>query len=605
MLPNSTAIQQFVFYDKYSRYNYDLGRRERWEETIQRVTDHLRWMSDNKLTDEEYQEIYDLMYKGVVSPSMRLMATAGEAARKNVLLGYNCAFLPIVSLPCFGEVLWLSMSGVGVGYSVERKYVGLLPVVKEADPVAETVKFIIEDSAEGWVAAFNLAIHLFWSGNDVEFDYSHIRPAGAPLRTKGGQASGPEPLEDLMESARKIIRGAVGRKLRPIEVFDLLTVVGACAVSGGVRRCLSHDTMVQARHGLTKISDIKIGDEVQTIDGYRRVTNTFDQGHHDVIELVLENGSTIKCTPDHRLAVVASVHGEIKWKKAEDLLEEDRLVFVTSGIDGEDIPVVHSLESYAEADNIRTELSLPSVLGVDDAWVLGKMLADGHIYIGELYGNDNGNCRTSFSCNSNEDEQIDRIVDWFSKVGVDAAVREHSGNWVTIDSGVRRLAKWFYNYKQPNAPISIPEEVLRGSTKTRAAFLAGVFDGDGAAGNRPVVLCSTIYPEFAHSLQEVYASLGIITEVFLNRPETEDGWKPLYHLSVKDGTAFGRFVSTILPHSTKANDVVPRQKYQYGYTYPKAMVKKDLKRKEYGRLYDGRNPRGMNSYTLNTKITGR
>lgn len=236
MLPNSTAIQQFVFYDKYSRYNYDLGRRERWEETIRRVTDHLRWMSYNKLTDENYQEIYDLMYKGVVSPSMRLMATAGEAARKNVLLGYNCAFLPIVSLPCFGEVLWLSMSGVGVGYSVERKYVDLLPVVKESDPVADTVKFIVEDSAEGWVAAFNLAIHLFWSGNDVEFDYSHIRPAGAPLRTKGGQASGPEPLEYLMESARKIIRGAVGRKLRPVEVFDLLTVIGGCAVSGGHRR---------------------------------------------------------------------------------------------------------------------------------------------------------------------------------------------------------------------------------------------------------------------------------------------------------------------------------------------------------------------------------
>lgn len=236
MLPNSTPIQEFVFYDKYSRFNYDLGRRETWEETIDRVHSFLLELSDNQLSQEEYDQIKRHLLAGTVSPSMRLMATAGPAAKRNPLLLYNCAYLPVVSLPCFSEVLWLSMSGVGVGYSVEQKYTRLLPRVSELDTDSIPVKLQVMDSAEGWVEAFNLAIHLFFAGIDVDVDYSQLRPAGAPLRTKGGQASGPGPLKDLIDTSRNIIFSAAGRQLRPIEIFDLLTTVGSCAVSGGVRR---------------------------------------------------------------------------------------------------------------------------------------------------------------------------------------------------------------------------------------------------------------------------------------------------------------------------------------------------------------------------------
>lgn len=231
-----TALQQFVFYDKYSRFNHELGRRETWEETVDRVTNYLIELSENKLTQKDYEDIKQGILSGEVSPSMRLMATAGKAARRNPLLIYNCAYLPVVALECFSEVLWLSMSGVGVGYSVEYKYVDLLPEVVPPDTESAPLLHVIEDSAEGWVKAFNLGIYSWWSGARVEFDYSLIRPAGAPLLTKGGQASGPEPLILLMKEAERIISSAAGRKLRPIEVFDLMCVVGNCAVSGGVRR---------------------------------------------------------------------------------------------------------------------------------------------------------------------------------------------------------------------------------------------------------------------------------------------------------------------------------------------------------------------------------
>lgn len=231
-----TPLQEFVFYDKYSRYNWDLGRRETWDETVDRVVHFLRELSQNKLGAGEYDQIDAAIRGGYVSPSMRLMATAGKAARKNHLLLYNCAFLPITSLDAFHEILWLSMSGVGVGYSVERKYVDLLPEVSVQSQNNKLPPHVIEDSAEGWVIAYSIAIRSWWKGADIDFDYSEIRPHGTPLKTKGGTASGPEVLIDLMERTKDMLFAAQGRKLRPIEVFDIVTTIGNCAVSGGTRR---------------------------------------------------------------------------------------------------------------------------------------------------------------------------------------------------------------------------------------------------------------------------------------------------------------------------------------------------------------------------------
>lgn len=232
----NTPIQKFQYYDKYSRFDYDMGRREKWDESVDRVVEFLRALSNNALDEKDYQDIREAILGGDVMPSMRLLAMAGEAAARNHVSVYNCAYLGVESIQDMVDILTISMAGTGVGYSVEKQYVRKLPPVRVGSN-GNKFTHVVQDSSEGWADAFRVALESFWSGNtQAEFDYSLVRPAGAPLRTKGGRASGPEPLKDLIEFSRGVVSGAAGRKLTTLEAHDIVTKVGACVVSGGVRR---------------------------------------------------------------------------------------------------------------------------------------------------------------------------------------------------------------------------------------------------------------------------------------------------------------------------------------------------------------------------------
>ncbi|MCA9971497.1 MAG: hypothetical protein KC425_14835 [Anaerolineales bacterium] len=230
-----TQLQKFQFYDKYSRFNYELGRRETWIETVNRAVDFLRELSDYRLPAETYERVRRGILEMKVMPSMRLLAMAGSAARRNNIAVYNCSYMPVDSLDSFVEALIISMSGCGVGYSVERRYVEKFPRIarQKGNPV-ET--FVIPDSSEGWAQALRLGLETWFAGDDVKFDYSDVRPAGAPLRVKGGRASGPEPLRKMLDFARARILARQGGFLRPLDAHDIMCAVGDAAVSGGVRR---------------------------------------------------------------------------------------------------------------------------------------------------------------------------------------------------------------------------------------------------------------------------------------------------------------------------------------------------------------------------------
>jgi ribonucleoside-triphosphate reductase (thioredoxin) len=230
-----TQIQKFQFYDKYSRFSYELGRRETWIETVDRTVDFLKELSDYRLPDETYQRIRQGILEMRVMPSMRLLAMAGPAARRNNIALYNCSYMPVDSVDSFVEALIISMSGCGVGFSVERQYVEKFPRIKRQQggpvPVHQ-----IADSSEGWADGVRVGLEAWFDGRDVQFDYSLVRPAGAPLRTKGGRASGPEPLRKMLDFARGRILARQGTFLRPIDAHDIMCSVGDAAVSGGVRR---------------------------------------------------------------------------------------------------------------------------------------------------------------------------------------------------------------------------------------------------------------------------------------------------------------------------------------------------------------------------------
>lgn len=231
-----TQLQKFQFFDKYSRFNYDLGRRETWVETVDRGVAFLKELSRGKLEKKVYDRIRKSILEMRATPSMRLLASAGESARRQNVCIYNCSYLPADSIDAFCEALLISMSGCGVGFSVEGRYVENLPRVKRQVITEEASTYIVPDTTEGWIDALRLGMNTWMGGHDVKFDYSKVRPAGSILKIKGGRASGPEPLRIMLDFVRARILARQGGFLRSIDAHDIMCMVGYAAVSGGVRR---------------------------------------------------------------------------------------------------------------------------------------------------------------------------------------------------------------------------------------------------------------------------------------------------------------------------------------------------------------------------------
>jgi len=230
-----TQLQKFQFYDKYSRFNYDLGRRETWVETVERAVNYLRELSAARLPAETYERIRRAMLEMRAMTSMRLLAMAGPAAHRNNMAIYNCSYMPVDSIDSFVEAMIISMSGCGVGFSVESRYVEQFPRIRRQTGAAPST-LVVEDSAEGWADALRLGLQTWFGGGDIKFDLSQLRAAGAPLRTKGGRASGPEPFRIMLDFARSRILARQGSFLRTLDAHDIMCAVGNAAVSGGVRR---------------------------------------------------------------------------------------------------------------------------------------------------------------------------------------------------------------------------------------------------------------------------------------------------------------------------------------------------------------------------------
>ncbi|HUY05226.1 MAG TPA: ATP cone domain-containing protein [Candidatus Paceibacterota bacterium] len=229
------VLGEFVYLRTYAKWIPEEGRRETWVETVDRYVDFMRENLGNKLTEKEYAEVRTGILKQEVMPSMRLMQFAGEPARRCNTCAYNCTFTAPTKLTDFAEIMYLSMQGCGVGFAVESQNVEQFPqIMKQIGKKVET--HTIADSKEGWCDALTLGVTTWYAGKDIDFDLSQIRPAGARLKTMGGKASGPEPLRSLLAFARERILARQGRRLRAIDVHDVICKIGECVVAGGVRR---------------------------------------------------------------------------------------------------------------------------------------------------------------------------------------------------------------------------------------------------------------------------------------------------------------------------------------------------------------------------------
>ena len=257
MIP--TDYQAFIHQSRYSRWLDEEGRRETWEETVTRLLYFYKtFLKDNHsytIPEKLYTDLFVAIVNMEVMPSMRAMMTAGPALERNHIAAYNCSYLPVDSPRSFDECLYILMHGTGVGFSVERQFINQLPTIPDIFELSETC-IIVQDSKEGWFRAFKELINLLYAGQQPRWDMSKVRPQGAKLKTFGGRASGPEPLNELFKFTSNMFKNARGRKLNSLECHDLMCKIADVVVVGGVRRSalislsnLSDDRMRHAKSG--------------------------------------------------------------------------------------------------------------------------------------------------------------------------------------------------------------------------------------------------------------------------------------------------------------------------------------------------------------------
>lgn len=235
--PFRNEAAEFVYTRTYSRWVEDLGRRETWEETVDRYVDWLESHRGDLVPKKVFRKIRQAILNMEVMPSMRTLWAAGPAADSNNVSSYNCAFQNIDNTRAFAECLFVLMSGTGYGFSIEEKYTSQLPVIADLAPTARNVHYhTVEDSREGWAESTRILMEGLWEGYDTQMDYSQVRPKGARLKKMGGRASGPEPLMQLHAFIREVFSSAQGRQLTPLECHDILNQIAEIVVVGGVRR---------------------------------------------------------------------------------------------------------------------------------------------------------------------------------------------------------------------------------------------------------------------------------------------------------------------------------------------------------------------------------
>ena len=252
----STSNKQysgFIALSRYARWLPEESRRETWSETVGRYVQYF----DERVggLGKYAEEIYNAIYNLDVMPSMRALMTAGDALDRDNVAGFNCSYLAINRQRAFDELMYILMCGTGVGFSCERQEIQQLPTVAEEFYESETT-IVVPDSKIGWASSFRELISLLYSGKVPKWDLSKVRPAGASLKTFGGRASGPEPLDDLFRYSVNIFRNAAGRKLTSLEVHGMVCKIAEIVVVGGVRRSalislsnLSDDRMRHAKSG--------------------------------------------------------------------------------------------------------------------------------------------------------------------------------------------------------------------------------------------------------------------------------------------------------------------------------------------------------------------
>ena len=544
---------QFIALSRYSRWLPEEGRREYWGETVGRYINFFR--GRNPLIPEEvWEELYSAIYSMEVMPSMRALMTAGEALERDNVASLNCSYTTIegsgetikvtndqiealVGEPltftirnpiCFDEVMYILMCGTGVGFSVERQYINNLPKVGDQVnrgiylPLEENFPGVpkeeistlnkedntihVHDSKYGWSSALRILTVELYNGNfSIGWDLSQIREKGAPLKTFGGRASGPDPLNDLFLFAKQVFEPAKGRKLTSIECHDLLCKIGAVVVVGGVRRCLPLNSPVQMESGFKKIQDIQRGDMVESGGKKGRVIASVPSGRQEIYRIHHQYGY-LDCTGNHEVATYNS-DVKIEFKAASLVTAKDTLVWDSRGYTGRSQELPQLLPTPGGAHFNSKEFRIPELDG-DVSWLFGLIHGDGYISKKGI----------EITVADHEVTLLERANAVFSRFQLSGTISDGNGNCKRLRVNSVGLSAWFcHHIKEPNKDISIPDFILNNTKGIRAAYLAGVFDSDGRSRKDNVIeQVTSVYPKFSKSIARLLLSLGIAPQLVFN-----------------------------------------------------------------------------------------
>lgn len=567
-------LQYFQFLDKYARWDEEKLRRETWRECCDRVMQFFRTRPQLAVVPEEVWGRLDrAFYNHHASPAMRIVQMAGPALERCNVGAFNCCYTPVDSLDAFVETLYLLMNGCGVGFSVESCYVEQIPRVRRQRGLPAEV-YVIGDTTEQWCDAYRHGLEAWVDGRDVEFDYSKIRPRGARLKTKGGRASGPGPLRDLLTFARHLILSRQGRCLTSKDCHEIMCMTGRVGQLGGVRRAseisisdLDDLEMRDAKHGnwygLTpwlemannsaaydqKPSAVEFMREwlalAESGSGERGIFNRGGACHQIPKRRKPARFGLNPCLAGDTLVVTdrgafpikalvgktARVHDGHEWREIDTfrVTGHDQPMLRVTLRDGAEVRLTpyHTMVledgSKVEAhelvvgDRLRlADVTYDGPLKTDGAYLKGFLAGDGTLIKERqahlwLY-------EPKFVCK-------DRILASLAEIPIDK-VRTNAkpeAEWrpggkddrlvlggLACRAGLR---EWCDEYRR-----RLPPEVFAWDRKTKQEFLAGLFDADGAAldtQNGFSYQLSSVRPEFLRDVQTLLKSLGVRSKLGL------------------------------------------------------------------------------------------
>jgi len=562
---------------------------ENWQETLERVVNACNNQLHVGFSEAEKIELFKLLYSLKCSVAGRFLWQLGTQTvdRLGIPSLQNCAHV-VVDEPIrpFTWAMNFLMLGAGVGYRILPSDVEKFPQVKYALITRKDTKdadYIVPDSREGWVKLLGKVLKAhFYSGQGFTFSCTLLRSKGAPIKSFGGVASGPEVLCDGIEKITLLLNRRAGHAMRAVDALDIMNIIGMIVVSGNVRRCLPKGALVHTQNGLIPIENITVGTKVLTTEGYKNVTNTFTQGTQKLIKICTEDGE-FECTSNHKMPVLVS-RNQYEWKEAGQLLPDDRIISSRMIIPGEKTCLPEWKYERPAHSTTCKDITVPE-LDEDMAWFIGVFQGDGYTY--PNYENNGFNAYVSLIFGLDEydiAEKAQQQLERFGDLHVSLKKRKNENSYI-VHCQSKQLS-WYLdqNVKKAKVPICVPKCILCGTPEIRLAYVSGLCDADGCTKNRPIQVISTVYEQFAKDIQTVLYSCGIESRFKRGKDwPSRNGWQLNYSVNLITLRAQKEFSQ--IP--TLFKTLRQNSKSQNANSYPAEFVSAKVHRK-YG-LYSNRN----------------